>query len=142
MDTVAQVIELERRLSALEDVVAKMMAGTGVKATAGTNDLLPFDKLSADWAAEKVVKKDPKSWKGESMVGKRFSECAPEYLDQLAKFFEWCAAKELADGKLNNKGKPWSEFDGKLARTFAAAKRAGVLADAGLPGMDDGSLPF
>ena len=41
-----------------------------------------------------VVQRDPPRWKGASFIGKRLSECTPEYLDVLADFRLWKADRE------------------------------------------------
>lgn len=35
------------------------------------------------------VNKDPPKWQGDSFAGRLLSECSPEFLDELAKFYEW-----------------------------------------------------
>lgn len=48
-----------------------------------------------------VVKIDPKrGWDGESMRGRTYSDCPPEYLDALANFLDW-AAQNPQPGKEN-----------------------------------------
>jgi hypothetical protein len=53
--------------------------------------------LDGQWG-DPEVRKDPKRWDGESMVGKRFSECPAEFLRTLASFFIWQAEKDEKTG--------------------------------------------
>jgi hypothetical protein len=53
--------------------------------------------LDGQWG-DPEVRKDPKRWDGESMVGKRFSQCPAEFLRTLASFFIWQAEKDEKSG--------------------------------------------
>jgi len=93
------------------------------------------------------VRRDPKDWKGASCVGKKYSQCPPDFLDLLASFLDWRAGKEDEENKTwtskdGSKTKPASEFtrrDARLARGWAAKLRAAPPAAA--TGTDDGT-PF
>lgn len=110
----ARLAAIEARLSALE-----ARASTTTVASSGepAADTFSPDKLQTDWA-DKIVGKDLPRWTGESMVGKRFSECPAEWHDSASGFFEWKAAKGRAENppRLDNKGKPWHEKDTFMAR--------------------------
>lgn len=74
------------------------------------------------------VRRDPPRWEGESFVGRTFSATSPEYLDCLADFKEWQAAKDDETGAKDAKGRPkshWAKKDAGLARGWAARLRAG-----------------
>lgn len=74
-----------------------------------------------------TVRKDPKRWQGSSFVGCHYSECSPEYLDELANLLDWMGDKDEEDGKLY-KGKPTATFkrkDAARARGWAARIRSG-----------------
>jgi hypothetical protein len=80
--------------------------------------------------ADRTVKKDPPRWEGESYVGRKWSECPPEYLEDLAGFNEWKVAKDRAlpeaEQAKNDKGVPWwtyNEKDARLQRAWAIRNR-------------------
>lgn len=73
-----------------------------------------------------VKAKDPRDWTGESMKGRHFSECPPEYLDLLADRFDYFASKE-EDAK---KAK-YNRLDAARARGWAARLRAGYVSTTG-----------
>lgn len=81
-----------------------------------------------DWAldgqyADRDVRKDPKRWAGESMVGRRWSECPSDYLRCLADLAEWKAdqdAKSEAPKVSPKTNKPYYEYDRKDARLMRA----------------------
>ena len=91
-----------------------------------------------------IVKWDPKQWKGESFVGKRFSQCSPEYLDSVAGLCQWKAKKAVEEGK----DPKWPNLDGSRAMGGAARIRAGWVApvDGASFGSDapdpEGDIPF
>lgn len=93
-----------------------------------------------------VIKKDPKRWEGDSYVGCRFSECPPEYLDEVANFKAWQADMDSRKGtkEADTKAK-FNRLDGNRARGWAARKRAGwqpaPAQDDALPAADD-DIPF
>lgn len=86
--------------------------------------------LDNSWA-DKVVRKDPKFWQGDSYEGQKWSACPPAYLDKLAASLEYSANKESQnpDAKKNAKGEPYwrgTLFEASLVRAWAARKRASV----------------
>ena len=112
-------------------------------------------QLENDWA-NKIVSKDPRRWTGESMVGRRYSDCSAEWHDSMAGLCEFKAQKgrEETPVRLKNNGRPWHEsdaFEAKLCRAWARrirATRGGAAAatDAAEPAADsetlDPSIPF
>lgn len=110
------------------------------------------------------IRKDPPRWKGESMVGRRFSECPSAYLDVLAEFRDFTGTRPLPgkDPKyaqydlkdaarargwsLRNRGKTITarpaehDFDGGESAASEAAARIGAIDD-GFGGADD-DIPF
>jgi hypothetical protein len=74
-----------------------------------------------------VVHRDPRDWCGTSQVGKKFSECPPDYLDMLAGMFDWFAKRDRETGRKDAKGRetwPLKEKDASMARGWAARIRA------------------
>lgn len=51
-----------------------------------------------DQYGDPTVRKDPPKWDGESMVGRRYSECPPAFLRKLAGFLDWKAGKTEQEG--------------------------------------------
>ena len=80
------------------------------------------------------VKKDPPRWTGDSHVGRRYSECSPEYLDEMAGFQTWAAERDekkaapMPDGddkKKAEKNAWYARQRAGYARGWAARLRAG-----------------
>jgi hypothetical protein len=63
---------------------------------------------------------DPRDWTGDTMKGRHFSECPPDYLDLLAQRYDYFASKEE-----DAKKKRYNELDSQRARAWAARLRAG-----------------
>ncbi len=69
-----------------------------------------------------VVKFLPRDWTGDEFRHQKFSECSPEFLDQLAKAFDWFAEKKKAD---NDPGAKYEVLNAARARGWAARLRGG-----------------
>lgn len=68
------------------------------------------------------IRRDPPRWSGESMVGRRYSECPADYLDTLAGFNAWRAQKDDEAQAVDAKGRPksyWAKLDAARARGWA-----------------------
>jgi hypothetical protein len=115
---------LAARVEALEQRVAVLQAGRAA-APAHAPAAAPADEPVADLDSEygdPEVRRDPPRWKGESMVGKRFSECSPEYLGELAGFKRWCAQRDDEQAAVDAKGRPksyWARLDAARAAGWA-----------------------
>jgi hypothetical protein len=75
------------------------------------------------------IRKDPPRWKGESQVGKRYSECTPEFLEVLAGFLTWKAGESDKKQETTSGGQAKSYYirkDAARARGWAARFRAGA----------------
>lgn len=69
-----------------------------------------------------IVMRDPPKWSKGSFVGKKYSECTPEFLKDLAGFLDWAAADDKKNKTLTQKGKEryvYRERDAKRARYWA-----------------------
>lgn len=88
-------------------------------------------ELKGQYGDREVVK-DPPKWDAEnngSFVGCRWSDCPPDYLEELAGFFEWKASKDkqlpVDQQRFSQKsGKPfwmYDERDARLMRGWAVA---------------------
>jgi hypothetical protein len=76
-----------------------------------------------------VKKKDPRDWTGTTMVGRKFSDCPPEYLDMVADRELFFAEKADEAGEKDDKGRPksyWNHQDAAKARGWAARIRSGA----------------
>lgn len=82
-----------------------------------------------DKYGDPVIKaKDPRDWNGPTMMGRKFSECPPEYLDLLAIRLDYFADKAQTNGETTNRGLPKAPFmrkDAARARGWAARLRGG-----------------
>jgi hypothetical protein len=90
--------------------------------------IAPDRDLDSQYGDEEIKGKDPRDWSGESMKGRRMSECPPEYLDMIAERYDYFAQKNDAEGKKDDRGRPKSNYDRRSAaraRGWAARLRAG-----------------
>ncbi len=91
------------------------------------------DELDSTYG-DPVVRKDPGRWRGESMAGRKFSQCTPEYLEELAGLFDWRGDQDDKSNAVDAKGNPkskWSRLDAARARGWARRLRASGGGDAG-----------
>lgn len=82
--------------------------------------------LDGQWGNPQV-RKDPPRWTGPSYVGATYADCPPDYLDNLAGFLEWQAARSDEKNEMTNNGKPRSGYlrkDAARCRGWAARNRA------------------
>jgi hypothetical protein len=93
--------------------VAELERATGLFATNGELDAARGDP---------EVKFAPRGWRGPSFVGKPFSACAPDFLEQLAESLQY-AAEHPQPGK--EKFAPYNRADARRARSWARRLRAG-----------------
>lgn len=116
--TAEKLHDLETRLAMVEAKLAALEAAAKAKPEAG----LPTVNLDSEHG-DPVVRKDPPRWPGDTFVGKRYSDCTPEYLESLAGFLAWKAKKNDADGK--TKYAEYDRLDAARAQGWAARIRAG-----------------
>ena len=76
-------------LARIEAKIDKLLAAKSGTAPSVADDA----DLDGQWG-DPEVRKDPKRWDGESMVGKRYSETSPEFLRVLADFLLWQAGRD------------------------------------------------
>lgn len=69
-----------------------------------------------------IKAKDPRDWTGDSMKGRRFSECPPEYLDLLAERYDYFAQQEQDEKKAK-----YNRLDAARARGWAQRIRGGFV---------------
>lgn len=135
----SEIEALKTMMAAHEARLTKLEAGGAKASTGGGNNVPEMEpmadaQLDKSWA-NKVVKKCPKTWKGEDYSGKPMADCPAPFLIAVARSFEYKAMKERETTKTkeetpeayNSNGKPWfesSEFTAKLARAWAARATA------------------
>ena len=82
--------------------------------------------LDGDYGDPIVKAKSPRDWTGEPMLGRKFSECPPEYLELVAERLDYFAEQSEAKNELASNGKPkayYSRLDAARARGWAARIR-------------------
>lgn len=109
----------------------------------------PTADLDGKYGDPEIKAKDPRDWSGETMRGRRFSQCPAEYLDLIAARLDYFAGKAESDGTLTSSGKPVALFnraDAARARGWAARIRAGYVAQnapvVGFPSDSPEDIPF
>ncbi len=136
--------QLETRLTILETRMAKLEAGKAPEQTTPTASATDLDSKFGNPEVKYELK--PKYWTGESYVGKKFSECSPEYLDATAKYYGACAYMARKGGEEKKAG--YKELDASRAAGWAARIRSGYVAETSMANRyegnttDDESLPF
>jgi len=117
--TEERVAKLEARVEKLERIIAAFGAAFGVG-----DDIADDAELDGKYGNE-PIRRDPteRFWTGETFVGKRPSECTPEYLDARAKYLDLCAKLKEKDGK--QKYADYDRRDARLARGWARRLRSG-----------------
>ncbi len=118
--------QLETRLTILETRMAKMEAGK--VAPEAKTPVASASDLDGTFG-NPVVKYDLKEkyYVGPSFIGKKFSECSPEYLDATAKYYGACAYMARKGGEEKKAG--YKELDASRAAGWAARIRGGYVAN-------------
>lgn len=80
-----------------------------------------------------IKAKDPRDWTGDTMVGRRFSECPPDYLDLLADRYDYFAEREEDAKKAG-----YNRLDAARARGWAERIRGGHVPEPADEPTDDG----
>jgi hypothetical protein len=89
---------------------------------------------------------DPRDWKGPSHKGKRFSLCPPEYLELLAKAFDYFAEQESDEKKKRFKlldaarARGWAQRNRERARSTASSSTSSSPASNSTPATSDEDL--
>lgn len=102
---------LARHLGAVPSAPGSSSVGSGAIAS---------DAEMAGKYGDPEVRFDPRDWSGESFKRSKFSECPADYLDLLAVVLDGFAEQES-----DAKKKTYKLRDARLARGWAARKRAG-----------------
>jgi hypothetical protein len=117
------------RLAAVEARLAALESGGGsARASGGASSAgaVASDYEMSGPKGDPLLKKHPPRWGGPpgEFVGKRFSQCSPEILDEVAGFLDWKAGKE-AETPGKEKYAAYSRKDAARARGYAARLRSG-----------------
>ena len=115
-------------LTEIRDELRKLNRGKSAATTsAGGAGLDVADDADLDSQyGDPEVKKDPPRWTGDRFAPCRMSEGSPDWLDALAGFCDWRAAKDDESDALDTKGRPkshWARKDAARARGWAARLR-------------------
>lgn len=85
--------------------------------------------LDGKYGNPEVKAKSPRDWTGDSMTGKRFSECPPAYLDLVASRLDYFAEQNAAsEDETERKKARYNRLDASRARGWAARIRGGYVA--------------
>ena len=108
--------------------------------------------LDGDYGDPIVKAKSPRDWTGEPMLGRKFSECPPEYLELVAERLDYFAERDEATNELASNGKPkayYSRLDAARARGWAKRIREGKVPVQAAPAPttwaeppEDADVPF
>lgn len=117
--------------------IVALLAGGGVSTTgaaqAGPTTASDAD-LDGQYGDPEVKAKSPRDWTGPSMQGRTFSQCPPEYLDQVAARLDYFAEQNGASEDADTRKKAtYNRKDAARARGWAARIRAGVVTQAPMP---------
>jgi len=93
---------IEARLDKLQDQAeraprAQHATAQHASGKSGGGEVAPDSDMDSQYG-DPEIRKDPPKWAGESMVGKRYSQCSADYLLSLAGFLEWKAGKNESEG--------------------------------------------
>lgn len=126
--------EAIKLLTEIRDLLRQVALNTGKGGAArGKKDagmIAPDSDLDSKYGDPQVFG-DPKFWQGPTMVGKRYSECPSDYLQQLAGLLEWKAGKSEEEGKTTSSGKPVAPYqrqDAARARGWAERNKGKAIA--------------
>ncbi len=137
------------------DASLKALVKQGTKSDPGNGATVASDSdLDGKYGDPEVKMKDPRDWSGDSMIGRRFSQCPADYLDMVASRLDYFATKSDEEGKETAAGKPVSKYqraDAARARGWAKRIRDGKHLQKGpsprpaappLGEDDDPDIPF
>lgn len=111
----------------LKSLVAIARAKADARAAASSNGdkrVATDAELDGPHGDPEVRAKNPRDFVGPSMVGRRFSECPPEYLDLVADRFDYFATRQ-EDNEDGRKKAHYNKLDAARARGWALRIRFG-----------------
>lgn len=125
-------------LTELRDVLRRI----GIAIVGGGPEVAEDYELDSQYG-DPPIKKDPTAnfWKGPSHVGRRLSECSPDYLDAFAKYKDFLAGLDEKKGtEQKRKYADWGRKDAARARGWARRLRAGWVRPRASVGQQFGPL--
>ena len=134
LEVAAMEISVRNEIHAAEDRIISRIADLRAGAPASQAPAIASDADLDGQYGDEEVKKNPKRWTGESFIGRRMSECSPEFLDSLAGHFDYKAEREAEDAanaedeetaNAKKKYAGYSRRSAARARGWAARLRAG-----------------
>lgn len=134
-DVHAVLIEIRDLLRAKAPAEAR---GGAAPRNASGGEVANDRELDSEWGNPQI-RKDPPRWNGPSFVGCNYSDATPDYLESLAGFLDWRAAKDEESGRTTAAGKPaapYSRRDAARARGWAQRLRNGWQRSAAAPAGD------
>lgn len=120
--------ETLRLLRSIDDSLRRLVdlserRSSGRPAAAPEHEVASDADLLGKYGDPVIKARDPRDWAGPSMKGRRLSECSAEYLDLLAKRYDFFAQK--ANDENDQKKLKYARLDARRARGWAARIRAG-----------------
>lgn len=136
--------QMVKELQTINAKLDRLLAGkTAAKSRAGeVADDADLDSQWGDPGIRYGLKVKYWAEQPDPFIGRRYSECSPEYLDATAKYLDACAYMARKDGEDKKAG--YKERDAARARGWAQRKRNGwvpAATDEEAAGFADGELP-
>ncbi len=123
-----RLLDIDATLKELLALSKSKRAGlpTGKESLPATQPTVATDADLDSQYGDPVVKFDPRDWTGDNYRGQKFSVCPPDFLDALAKAFDYFVSKNDAHGDAESAKKAhYDRLNAARARGWAARKRAG-----------------
>lgn len=149
--TYAEKAQLHGALALLQSVLG-VEVGTATSAPAAGGEIADDADLDGKYG-DPIARFRPRDWHGDDFKGCNFSQCSPEFLDQVAASLDYFASRAEKNDEKTSSGKPLAPFNrrdaararGWAKRIRAGWKAAGVAEQAPLDGaLDEGPVvdPF
>lgn len=111
----------EKLLSEILAELKKLNAATNRQASASSGLDVADDRELDSQHGDEAVKMKPRDWTGDFVKGLPMSHYPPEFLDELAKAYDWFAIKNKDDEKKSG----YDKRSARRARGWAARLRSG-----------------
>lgn len=155
-ETLRLLTSMDASLRAISIALVRILDAQGDREEGVTRPSAADDRLCDGPHGDPVIRaKDPKDWMGDTMLGRKLSECPPEYLELLASRASDYFVRKNTDAlnELGPSGDPaeiakleknikYAKLDARRARAWAARKRAGWTAPVPTGGFHDDAPGF
>lgn len=124
-NTPADLTDVYNILVDLHDIMAELLALSKSKRQTPAATVAPEVDLDGQYGNPKV-RFLPKDWTGDDYRQRPFSDCPSEFLDLMAKAYDYFAGKDEQSNALTTGGKPkapYTRLDAARARGWAARNR-------------------